>query len=369
MTWIWQQSEWPNFTYDSSKLAEIEYKYQQNSNFLLGAYQHISEESKTELKLSILVDEAIKTSSIEGEVLDRDSIQYSLQAHLGLIETTSHRLPARESGLALMMVELYNEFATMLSNKMICSWHLELMSYRYDLENIGSYRNSSLPMQIVSGSGNKLKLHYEAPPSAEINKEMDNFIIWFNQLHKPDNKEFAIAKAGLTHLYFECIHPFDDGNGRIGRALVDKSLATSLGAPTVIAISKIIEKNKKKYYQHLGFNNNNLDATNWLIYFGNIILQAQEYTKLMIEFINFKSKLLDKFNDQLNTRQQKLLDRIFKTGLDGFKGGVSIENYISITKTSRATATRDLKKLTELGILEVTGKLKSTRYHLIFKKV
>jgi Fic family protein len=197
-----------------------------------------------------------------------------------------------------------------------------------------------------------------------MEKEMEGFVNWFNDTARGNTALPALTRAGIAHLYFVTIHPFEDGNGRIARALAQKVLSQALGQPTLIALSQTIQKNRKSYYEALQRAGRDNEITAWLVYFTDTILAAQETTQRMIDFLIQKTKLYDKVKDQLNERQEKALTRIFSEGLDGFKGGLSAENYISITGAARATATRDLQDLVEKGILIRTGALKSTRYHL-----
>ncbi len=185
------------------------------------------------------------------------------------------------------------------------------------------------------------KIHFEAPPANRMRREMNAFIRWFNDT-TPGGKEFlpALTRSGIAHLYFVSIHPFEDGNGRIGRAIAEKALSQALGQPTLIALSQTIEAGKKSYYKHLELNNQNTEITDWLVYFANIVLKAQSYTQRLIEFLIEKTKLFEKVREQFNQRQEKVLERMFREGLKGFQGGLSAENYIRITKASRATATR-----------------------------
>jgi Fic family protein len=161
-----------------------------------------------------------------------------------------------------------------------------------------------------------------------------------------------------------CIHPFEDGNGRIGRALAEKSLAQNLGQPSLIALAYTIERKRKDYYGALEHNNKDLEVTDWMIYFANTILEAQNNTIKRVDFYVAKAKFYQRFRDQLNERQEKVIARMFREGIDGFTGGLSAENYISISRTSRATATRDLQELVALGALTRTGELRHTRYYL-----
>jgi Fic family protein len=240
-----------------------------------------------------------------------------------------------------------------------------LTAGRRDLKNVGAYRTHNETMQIISGPIGNPKIHFEAPPSAAMEKEMEGFVIWFNDTAPHGDAAVpALTRAGIAHLYFATIHPFEDGNGRIARALAEKALSQAVGQPTLIALSQTIQKNRKSYYEALQHSNGDNEITAWLVYFADTTLQAQDATQCMIDFLIQKTKLYDRVKDQLNQRQEKALARIFREGVEGFKGGLSAENYISITGASRATATRDLQNLVEKGVVIRTGVLKSTRYHL-----
>jgi Fic family protein len=220
-------------------------------------------------------------------------------------------------------------------------------------------------MQVVSDRIDEPRVHFEAPPSSKMKEEMDAFVLWFNKA-APDGGEAlpALTRAGIAHLYFVSIHPFEDGNGRIGRALAEKSLAQNLAQPSLITLAYTIERARKAYYAALERNNKDLEITEWLTYFGNTVIEAQRNTIKRVDFLVAQSKLYGKVRGQLNDRQDKVLARMFREGISGFKGGLSAENYINITKTSRATATRDLQDLVAMGVLTRTGELRHTRYHL-----
>ncbi len=198
-----------------------------------------------------------------------------------------------------------------------------------------------------------------------MHKEMHLFIRWFNDSGVQGKKPLpALTRAGIAHLYFGCIYPFEDGNGRIGRAIAEKSLAQHLNQPTLIALAYTIERARKAYYTALERGNKNTEITEWLIFFAKMVLSAQENTRKRIEFIIEKTKLYDLLRGQLNTRQEKVLERMFREGVDGFKGGLSAKNYITITSAPRTTVTRDLNDLVGKGGLIKTGQLKHSRYHL-----
>src|ERR1043166_8348050 len=209
------------------------------------------------------------------------------------------------------------------------------------------------------------KVHFEAPPSSDMKREMDAFVAWVNKT-APDGEQPlpALARAAIAHLYFVSIHPFEDGNGRIGRALSEKSLAQNLGQPTLIALAYTIERERKAYYRALEYNNKQIKIGDWLSYFAKTLIEAQRNTIRRVDFYLAKAKLYEKLRGKLNARPDKVLARMLREGIAGFKGGLSAENYISIAKTSRATATRDLQDLVAMGALTRTGELRHTRYHL-----
>ena len=362
--WNWQQDDWPRFRLDKSALEEKEAKFLLHGGLLLGALLHIRDDDKSALTVDLISNEALKTSEIEGEYLNRESVQSSIRRNFGL-DTDTRRISPAEQGIADMMMDLYRSFAEPLTHETMFRWHGMLTAGRRDLKNIGAYRTDNAPMQIISGPIGDPKIHFEAPPSAAMEKEMEGFVNWFNDTAPHGNTALpALTRAGIAHLYFLTIHPFEDGNGRIARALAEKALSQVLGQPTLIALSQTIQKNKKSYYEVLHRSSGENEITAWLVYFADIVLQAQETTQRMIDFLIQKTKLYDRVKSQLNERQEKALARIFREGVEGFKGGLSAENYISITGAARATATRDLQGLVDKGVLIRTGALKSTRYHL-----
>lgn len=365
--WNWQQKEWPHFSYEEGALKDLEYKFFQNNGIVFGAFKHVRDSEKDHLLVEILSNEALKTSEIEGEYLDRDSIQSSIKKNLGL-SIDKRKVPPAEYGISEMMVDLYRNHDKPLSHKQLFNWHEMLINGRRDLSDIGKYRTHEDAMQVVSNRLDRPKVHFEAPPSNRMNQEMKQFISWFNRVHaKEENLTLPLIRAGIAHLYFVSIHPFEDGNGRIGRAVAEKSISQSMGQPALISLSKTIEANKKAYYASLEANSKTCDITGWLVYFGQTILDAQEDTLKLIDFLIEKAKFFDRFSALMNDRQLKVIKRLFDAGHTGFIGGLSAENYTRIAKTSASTATRDLKDMVDKSILLKTGELKSTRYSLNIK--
>jgi Fic family protein len=364
MAWNWEKPDWPAFAYDSKALEPLEQQFLRQSGEFVGVCKHIGADEQETLKIELISDEAVKTSEIEGEILNRESVQSSLRQQFGLGAERPGVTPA-ERGVSKMMVDLYRNFATPLTDKTMFDWHAMLLSGDTSIRVIGGYRTHPEPMQVVSGPLQKRTVHFEAPPSSRVPAEMNRFVAWFNDTARGGKKPLpALTRAALVHLEFVCIHPFEDGNGRIGRALAEKSLAQNLGQPSLIALATTIERKRKDYYRALEQNNKDLDITDWMTTFANTILEAQNNTIKRVDFYVAKAKFYQRFRDQLNERQEKVVARMFREGIDGFKGGLSAENYISISRTSRATATRDLQDLVTLGALARSGELRHTRYYL-----
>jgi Fic family protein len=364
MTWNWQKSDWPQFRWEAVRMALAEKEFLIAGGKLAGTVMHLSEDEREQITVDSMSTEAVTTSEIEGEVLDRTSVQSSIRRQLGLVADKRNVRPA-EQGIAEMTVNLFRSFAAPLSEEMLFGWHRMLMSGRRDLTDIGRYRTSKEPMEIVSGPLGKAKVHFQAPPAARVPREMAQFVDWFNRTAPGGLAPLpALTRAGAAHLYFECIHPFEDGNGRIGRAIAEKALAQSLGQPTLTALAATILARRKSYYDALEAANKRTEISGWLAWFAGITIEAQRRTLATIEFLIDKAKLFERLRGQINERQKKVLLRMFKEGPDGFKGGLSAGKYATITGASPATTTRDLVDLVEKGALVRIGELRHTRYQL-----
>lgn len=364
MKWNWEKPGWHDFTYDSAALEPLEKRFLLRSGEFIGAFRHIGADDQDTIRIELIGDEAVKTSEIEGEILNRDSVQSSLRHQLGLGAERPGTTPA-ERGIAKMMLDLYRNFADALADRTMFDWHRMLLGGDRSIRVIGGYRTHVDTMQVVSGPIHQPTVHFEAPPSSRVPDEMKRFVTWFNDTAPGGRNPLSpLTRAGITHLYFVCVHPFEDGNGRIGRALAEKSLAQNLGQPSLIALAYTIERKRNDYYAALERDNKATEITGWLTYFANTILEAQNNTIRRVDFYVAKAKFYEKHRGTLNARQEKVIARIFREGINGFEGGLSAENYIGITGTSRATATRDLQDLVEKGALTRTGELRHTRYQL-----
>ncbi|MDT1064132.1 Fic family protein [Paracoccus sp. CPCC 101403] len=364
MHWNWTHADWPTFRYDRSAIEPLERRFLLSSGEILGAVRHVSGEDRDQLRIELLSEEAMRSSAIEGEVLDRSSVQSSLRRQFGLATDGAPTRP-REQGIAEMMADVYSDFDAPISRDTLCRWHRMLLSHDRGLETIGAYRRHDDAMQIVSGRAERPTVHFEAPPSAQVPGEMKIFVDWFNRT-APDSATPlpALTRAALGHLWFESIHPFEDGNGRLGRALAEKSLAQNIGQPSLIALAYTIERDRKRYYDRLETNQKTLDVTDWLLWFGETVISAQKVTLERVAFFIAKARFYDVYRDRLNPRQAKVVERMFREGPAGFKGGLSAENFIAITSTSRATTTRDLQNLVEMGAMTRSGERRHTRYWL-----
>jgi Fic family protein len=364
MVWNWQQPDWPVFTWDRARLEAAEQRFLIGGGVLVASVKYLGNEERDQLAIEAMSTEALTTSEIEGEILDRASVQSSIRKQLGL-STDARRVRPAEQGIAEMMVDLYRSFADPLSKEMLFLWHRMVMSARRDLKDIGQYRTGAEPMQVVSHVLYDPRVHFEAPPSSQMEPEMARFFAWFHRTGPRGQEPLpALTRAGIAHLYFECIHPFEDGNGRIGRAVSEKSLTESLGQPTLIALAATIMTRRKSYYEVLEAANKQNEITPWLAWFAGVAIEAQHRTIALVEFLMDKTRLLDRLKGQLNERQEKALLRMFREGPEGFKGGLTAGKYSTITGASPATVTRDLADLVEKGALLRAGERRHARYDL-----
>jgi len=364
MKWSWQQPDWPRFSWLSARLTRAEDRFLVQGGVFLGRIDHLDDESRDVLAVQSMSDEAVTTSEIEGETLDRDSVQSSIRRQLGL-SADARRASPGEHGIAEMMVDLYRTTGAPLDAEMLRSWHRMIMSGRRDLRDAGRYRTHDEPMQVVSGRIDRPKVHFEAPPSRRVPAEMAEFLDWFERTSPSGSEPLpALTRAGTAHLWFESIHPFEDGNGRIGRAVSEKALAQSLGGPTLTALAATLLIRRRSYYDALESANKRNEISDWLAWFAGIVLEAQHRTHAQVEFLIAKTKLLDRLRGDLNERQEKVLLRVLREGPGGFEGALSAGNYVRIVDTSPATARRDLADLVEKGAFHRTGERRHARYHL-----
>ncbi len=353
MKYNWQLKDWPNFRYDLAEIQESLLDCVSKISLFAGGLAALGADVKQESIIHFMVAEALKTSAIEGEMLSREDVLSSIRNQFGLNEKSKDVKDYRAVGISRVMVDAYNSFDKPLTKKQLNDWHAILFKESIYMGCVGDYRKHEDPMQVVSGPIEKRKVHFEAPPSKSLNKEMQAFIRWFNETAPGGVSEIKIAaiRAGIAHLYFESIHPYEDGNGRIGRAIAEKALAQGLGRPALLCMSQEIEANRKIYYSALQEAQKSNEITEWLRYFIEMLTAASLRSSEQIDFIISKSKFYDSFADKLNARQKKVVSRMLEEGTEGFEGGINARKYCSITKCSKATATRDLTEMLEMKAL------------------
>lgn len=365
MKYNWQQQDWPEFRYSLHEIEDVLFDFAEQIGQVSGILNAMPEDTQMEAIINTMVAEAIKTSEIEGEHLSRQDIVTSIRNNLGLNETQEPVKDKKSQGAGELMVDVRKTYADPLTKEKLFTWHKMLMGESRKI-NAGAWRKHEDPMQVVSGAVGKEKIHFKAPPSSRVPEEMKRFFKWFNETAPGGKNEIkkAPVRSAIAHLYFETIHPFEDGNGRIGRAIAEKALSQTIGRPVLLSLSRAIEAKKKIYYNALEQAQKSNKITLWIEYFVNTILEAQVQAKQFIKFILKKSNFFDRFKDVLNQRQLKVVRKMLDAGPEGFEGGMSAKKYISITKTSKATATRDLQSLLELEVLKMEGGGRSTNYIL-----
>ncbi|WP_205514040.1 Fic family protein [Longitalea arenae] len=361
----WQQKDWPNFTYTLQGVENELFLFAEKVGKVTGILNALPEDTKMEAIVDMMVSEAIKTSEIEGEYLSRRDVLSSIRKNLGLVSSPEYIQDKKAEGIGTLMIDVRNTYKDELTKEKLFAWHKMLLPESKGIE-VGQWRTHEEPMQVISGAMGKQKVHYEAPPSKRVPQEMEQFITWFNETAPGGSKEIrkAPVRSAIAHLYFETIHPFEDGNGRIGRAIAEKALAQGIGRPVLMSLSHTIEANKKAYYDALENSQRSNEITGWIDYFVNITLAAQNEAEEQIDFTLKKVKFFDRFKNKLNERQLKVVKRMLEEGPKGFAGGMNASKYGSITKISKATATRDLQALLEIGALIPFGEGggRSTKY-------
>ena len=365
MIYNWQQTDWPDFGYDLRGLDEMLLQFAEETGRMSGMLNAMPDAMQTDALIDTMVAEAIKTSEIEGEHISREDVVSAIRNNLGINAVPDSIKDKKAGGAGKLMVEVRKSFADVLTEETLCSWHALLMAGYRNIQ-AGNWRRDTAPMQIVSGALGKEKIHFEAPPSEQVPKEMARFIKWFNDTAPGGKKEIrkALVRSAIAHLYFESIHPFEDGNGRIGRALAEKALSQTLGRPVLLSLSRAIEADKKAYYSALQKASKSNEITQWIMYFVATAVTAQKQATTLIDFTLRKTNFFDRFKAQLNERQLKVIKKMLDAGPGGFESGMNAAKYASLTRVSKATSTRDLRYLLEIGAVKTFGGGRNTSYML-----
>lgn len=355
-TYIWQNSDWPHFTYDLTKFHALlqEIRYQQG--LLEGISKGLSQEHLLEMQSETLALDALTTSEIEGEILSRDSLRSSIFKKLGIASEIQDRSTAQTDGLVDILLDASGNAAKPFNEDRLFGWHAALFPTGYSglhKINVASYRGDE-PMQVVSGRIGKEKVHYVAPPREKVEEEMQQFFDFLENLSDAN----GYVRAAIAHLWFVIIHPMDDGNGRIARALSDMMLSRTENSPIrLYSMSAAINENRRGYYDVLEQTTTGpMDITAWIEWFLQIVLTAQQNAHAVIEKVLAKARFWQlHIHDDLNPRQKKVLNRLLDAGKEGFEGGINARKYMSLCNCSRVTASRDLSDLLETGCIVSRG--------------
>ena len=377
LPYIWTRADWPNFMVRQDALTDTLARARLAQGTVLGLSRAIGLARHPEILHDIWVGEAIATAGIEGETLNLDAVRSSVLRRLGMAR---HGTSSRHvDGLVDVMDDAMRNFAAALTHERLYAWQAALFpTGRSGLVRIevGKYRTHADPMQIISGRQGREKVHYVAPPSKNVPAEMRRFLDWFRASAPGGNIAIdGLVRAAIAHLWFETIHPFEDGNGRIGRAICDLALAQDRQVPTrLYSLSRQLHENRARYYDQLGAaqrgdgqrrtaQSGGIDATNWVVWFAGEFEAACGKSAAIIETALDKASFWQSA-PAMNERQKKSMQKLLDAGPDGFEGGMSAEKYGNLTGASKATATRDLTDLALRGVLRKTGQGRGTRYWL-----
>jgi Fic family protein len=362
--YIWQKSGWPNFTWQSDRLLNLIGEARRYQGHLIGQGDFLGLESEADM----FVEEAFTTSAIEGESLDRDSIRSSVAQRLGLPTAGLPDIRNRSDGLVEVLIDATRNNQDSLTKERLFGWHAALFPTGFSGTKrilVGAWRQSTTPMQVVSGPMGRERVHYEAPPSSQLDKEMEAFLHWFN--HPPENLD-GLIRAAIAHLWFVTLHPFEDGNGRLSRVITDKALSQDEKSPRrLYSLSSQIIRKRNEYYNILeSTQKGSFDITEWLSWFLKIFMASIDSSRGLIDKAMFISRFYQCHMDKnLNPRQQKVIKKLLEYYPTGFEGGLTNRKYVKITKTSQETAKRDLKDLVDKGlILKNEGEGRSVSYRL-----
>ncbi len=368
--YIWEQSDWPHFEWNETSLRQKLDAVRLLQGRLLGRTEDAPGLADLDVEMDALIQNAIRTSEIEGEFLDAGSVRSSVARQLGLERAgvLGRTTPESES-LVELLLQATHQPDEPLSRAQLCQWQSMLFPGGpgpFLKIRIGELRGEQL-MQVASGRLDKPTVHFEAPPRDRLEAELDEFVAWFN--NPPSNLD-ALLRAGIAHLWLITLHPFDDGNGRVTRAVTDRALAQAeRQSVRFYSLSAAIMARRNAYYRHLErTQSGNLDITTWLAWFLDALEEALQQALSRVGRVLVKAKFWQRHATKvLNERQIIVLNRLLDTTGDEFEHGINARKYQSLAKVSKATATRDLAELVHKGCLErLPGGGRSTRYTVPF---
>ena len=373
--YVWQRNDWPHWVYDHKRLAPLLAQLHLKQGYLLGRMHDLGLDLRNQATLRILTEDVLKTSEIEGETLKLDSVRSSIARRLGVDIGALAPADRHVDGVVDMVLDATRGHNIPLTTERLFGWHAAMFQTGYSSLTkirVGQWRDDAQgPMQVVSGPMHRQKVHYEAPPAVLLDAEMGNFLNWFNldnfRVNKltVDSQDDPVVKAGLAHLWFVTVHPFEDGNGRIARAVGDMALARAeKSAQRFYSLSAQIQREREEYYDRLeATQKGDLDCTAWLEWFLGCLLRAIQSADETLAQVLAKARFWQHWaGTPLNDRQIKLLNKL----LDGFDGKLTSSKWAAIGKCSQDTALRDITELMERGVLkksEASGR--STSYELM----
>ena len=370
--WIWQVAAWPRLDYSQAALAPAVSQARLEQGRLIGKAETVGAGDLSLAQRDLWTDEALATSAIEGEVLNVEAVRSSVARRLGVASFSVAATQRNVEGLLDVMEDAAANWNSDLTEERLRRWQAALFPVGFaSLRALqtGRYRSHAEPMQIVSGPTGKQAVHYEAPPASAIRAEMDQFLDWFNRSRTPQADEYidGIVRAGLAHLWFESIHPFDDGNGRVGRAIIDMALAQDAKRSYRLhGLSAELQRRQQHYYEALNqAQRSDGDVTPWLLWFVDTFRACcQSSATLIDEAIERARFWVQHKAVALNERQRKALNKLLEAGPGRFEGGMTARKYQSLTGATGITATRDLSALASHGLLVRRGAGRSTYYDL-----
>jgi Fic family protein len=365
--WIWQKDDWPQFRWDSQRLQAYLADANKNLGILLGRMGDVDVTAYGESGLDVLLQNIVTSSAIEGEMLNVDSMRSSLAKRLGISSVAPIPISSKTEGLAELMLDAIQNCNQPLSLTRLFQWHRWL--FPDDQPRLVSLRVGQLrgdeSMQVISGRMDKPRVHFEAPPKNVLEKQLTEFTVWFNQSH---HNMDPLIRAALVHLWFVTLHPFDDGNGRITRALTDMVLAQAdAKSIRLFSMSASILDKRNDYYLILEQSQRgDLDITPWIIWFLETLDTSLKKARAIIDSTLHKKRFWQQFAEEnFLPEQRKLLNRLLDAGEKGFSNGINASQYQQLAKISKATATRHLADLVEKGCLKkMTAGGRNTRYQL-----
>ncbi|MDH5302138.1 MAG: Fic family protein [Gammaproteobacteria bacterium] len=371
-SWIWQHAQWPHFVWQDDAIQPLLRAVRLKQGILLGRTCVLNDDADAQPVLDTLLQNIITSSAIEGEQLNIESIRSSLAKRLGLKTTPGYPTSNRSEGLAEMMLDAVGNLESSLTLARLFQWHCWLFpegAFSLHPVHAGELRGDE-PMQVVSGRFDRPTIHFEAPPRDVLDTELSTFIDWFNG-SRSEPKLDPLLRAAICHLWLITLHPFDDGNGRITRALTDMALAQAdQQSIRLYAMSAAILEKRQAYYRILEQSQRgDVDVTAWLVWFLETLKCALQNSLDKIELTLAKTRFWQRHHDTVLSKEQiKVLNRLLDGGEKGLQQGISASQYQTVAKVSKATATRHLGELLEKGCIDkLPGGGRSTRYQIRHK--